>query len=72
MFIIIFLTSKVKIFSTEIFLGFKLVDSTTIKQFLLDLTTINVDFKYYQGGFKTKHKNIIRVNYNNKIGKNLQ
>ena len=52
---------KVKIFLLRVIL----VDSTTIKVVFSRLN-------YYQGSFKTEHRNIIKVNYNNKIGKNSQ
>ena len=52
---------KVKIFLLRVIL----VDSTTIKVVFSRLN-------YYQGSFKTEHRNIIRVNYSNKIGKNSQ
>ena len=52
---------KVKIFLLRVIL----VDSTTIKVVFSRLN-------YYQGSFKTEHRNRIKVNYNNKIGKNSQ
>ena len=52
---------KVKIFLLRVIL----VDSTTIK-------VVSSRLNYYQGSFKTEHRNIIRVNCNNKIDKNSQ
>ena len=49
---------KVKIFLLRVIL----VDSTTIKVVSSRLNYYQGRLKYYQGGFKTEHRNIIRVN----------